>query len=145
MWNKDKEPKELDVYWKELTPEQQASAEVLGWSKCCHRAAILLFSADFRPFQNCRSDASRTKKHNTFFVDICRHVLVLIDKSEFVIDFLICVPTTHAAVLAGDYYLSHLSIKLTIVLTFHKTRRGGTHRNCQLLYTVAAAVGSGLW
>jgi hypothetical protein len=32
-WNEDKEPKELDVYWKELTPEEQMSAMVLGWRK----------------------------------------------------------------------------------------------------------------
>ena len=45
MWNKDKEPKELDVYWNELTPEQQAGAKVLGWSKCFRRPAGIFFGS----------------------------------------------------------------------------------------------------
>ena len=47
MWNKDKEPKEVDVYWKDLTPEQQAGAIVLGWSKWLVVLSALLLCRSF--------------------------------------------------------------------------------------------------
>eukprot|EP00429_Kryptoperidinium_foliaceum_P010257 CAMPEP_0176003382 /NCGR_PEP_ID=MMETSP0120_2-20121206/1144_1 /TAXON_ID=160619 /ORGANISM="Kryptoperidinium foliaceum, Strain CCMP 1326" /LENGTH=74 /DNA_ID=CAMNT_0017336021 /DNA_START=57 /DNA_END=281 /DNA_ORIENTATION=- len=33
LWDKDREPKECDVYWKELTPEQQEAAKLLGYNQ----------------------------------------------------------------------------------------------------------------